>query len=76
MKKKTSMSQVGAMLAHSGSGPIGSSSPVGASSSVVRENPSKRQRQEDDLVDLTIPEERAIEKGFVVPACYGAGTYF
>jgi hypothetical protein len=75
-KKKSSKSRVGTVLAHSGSGPIGSSSPGGASSSVVRENPSKQQRQEDDLVDLTIPEGRPLEQRFVVPGCYGARTYF
>jgi hypothetical protein len=75
-KKKSSKSRVGTVLADSGSGPIGSSSPGGASSSVVRENPSKRQRQEDDLVDLTIPEGRPLEQRFVVPGCYGARTYF
>jgi hypothetical protein len=34
-KKKTSKSRVGVMLAHSGSGPVDSSSPGGASSSVI-----------------------------------------
>ncbi|KAK2441118.1 hypothetical protein QL285_012450 [Trifolium repens] len=75
-KKKTSKGRMGAVLAHSGSGPVDSSSPGGASSSAIRENPSKRQRQEDDLVDLTIPEHRPLEQRFVVPGCYGVETYF
>jgi hypothetical protein len=67
---------VGVVLAHSGSGLIDSSSPGGASSSIVRENPSKRQRHEDDLVDLTIPEGHPLEQRFVIPGCYRARTYF
>jgi hypothetical protein len=75
-KKKSTKSRVGAMLAHYGSGQGGSSSPIGPSSSVIRENPSKRQPHEEDLVDLTIHEDRTLEQRFVVPTCYGTKTYF